>query len=181
MNRRLLLPCVGAALIWTSALVVTTVDRRYAEAFITAGTRGDSRFSDEIVSARGILQITYRNTRAILYNAAGGFSGGIYTVLNLAVNGGSLGIFISAARANGFDWNEIANYTLPHFAEYLALWLSGGVGFAICLLLVASLVQSKPPKSEDLVSLAVAMGISEMFVLMGAAFEVWVSVGVRTL
>lgn len=181
MNRGILLLCVGAALVWSTAFVATAFEGRYAAAFAVPEKGNDDRIADEIVSVRGILRIAYRNSKAVLYNALGGLSAGIYTALNLAVNGGSLGFYVGLARERGLIWSDIAAYILPHFAELLALWISGGVGFAAAGLFFRWLRSSTPPDPADFITLAVMMGVSEMFVLMGAVWEVFVSVGIRTL
>ena len=175
------MPCTGAALIWFAALIITVVDGRYADALLGTDPESGDGSVNEIVSARGVLFITYRNAVAVVCNAAGGLSGGIYTAINLALNGGSLGMYVNAARTRGFSWMRIAAHTVPHFAEYIALWLSGGTGFLLTGFLIKRLRTSKMPARSDVVFFTRLLAVSFMLVLMGAVSEVWISVGVWTI
>ncbi len=78
-----------------------------------------------------IPYIFFNNLKATLCNISGIVTFGITTVVNIFFTAFVLGIHIKKALETGHDVVFIFQHTLPHFAEYIAIFISGYLGLSV--------------------------------------------------
>jgi len=93
--------------------------------------------------------IFINNLKSAIINIFGGISLGVGTFANLAINGFYSADVFCTVHKNGMSWSKIIEYTAPHSFEMIGIWLSGGLGFYIAILLIKVMVKNKYPKSID--------------------------------
>jgi uncharacterized membrane protein SpoIIM required for sporulation len=64
------------------------------------------------------------NIRIIFSNLSGILTFGITSFFALVINGYVLGMYIGTAANNNFEFLFLLKLTLPHFSEYIAIWIS---------------------------------------------------------
>ena len=79
------------------------------------------------ISALGIF---LNNLKVIMVNISGLISSGIITFFTLLLNGYVFGLILHNAIEEKFSFLFIGAKIIPHFPEYIAIWLSGGVGLS---------------------------------------------------
>lgn len=80
------------------------------------------------INNKELLFIFFNNLRLVLCNLFGVLSFGILPFTNLLINGFILGGFVFYAINIGMPISRIIHTTLPHFTEYLAIFISAGFG-----------------------------------------------------
>ena len=76
------------------------------------------------------IGIFLNNLKMLLFNISGLVSCGIPTLFTLLLNGFVFGLLIRNAVDAGLPLHVIGFKTLPHFPEYIAIWLSGAIGLS---------------------------------------------------
>ncbi len=75
-------------------------------------------------------ELFFHNMSAIICNASGILTFGISTSINIFITAFILGIYINEALKAGYSLSFILSHTLPHFTEYIAIFISGYIGFS---------------------------------------------------
>lgn len=120
--------------------------------------------------------IFLNNAKVEIINVIGGMFLGIGTLLNLVKNGlFSANLFSSLHYNNGMSWDSIVNFTAPHSFEMLGIWLSGGVGFYIAILIYKAMNQENYPKLSDYKVIGMGILVSLLLILSAAYVEAYVS------
>jgi uncharacterized membrane protein SpoIIM required for sporulation len=116
------------------------------------------------------------NLRVASINVVGGIFLGIVTLLNLIQNGFYAGCVFSSLHNNGMSWKNIIIHTAPHSFEMLGIWLSGGLGFYIALLLHSAIRKNDYPTSGDYRKIGIGILISVLLIFLAAYVEAYISI-----
>lgn len=115
------------------------------------------------------------NSLVVLGNYVGLGTFGISSVGMLGTNGYIMGIYVKKALLCNFSWATILKLTLPHFLEYLAIWISGAIGLHGFFLGINLLRGKKLPDARFFILISVAMIICILFIYIAAYLEYYVS------
>lgn len=129
----------------------------------------------DLNSSSLLKTILHRNLLMVVVNLAGVLSFGTISLLNLAVNGMTMGAVTQSALSAGMSWQQIMRYTLPHSLEFVGLWLSGAVGLRGAKHGYKLLRYGKFPELGDIQGFMPATLYSIIFIVVAAWLEVHVS------
>ena len=107
----------------------------------------------------------------------GFFSLGIYAIYCIFLNGFLMGIYVYTIFVNYENpWSIIAKGLLPHFMEFLAIWLSGAIGLYGIQVFFRLIKNEKIFKHNELKFLIKYILIIIFFTVIAAYMEIYVSV-----
>lgn len=87
-------------------------------------------FETEEIVITTIPYIFFNNLKVIISNISGIVTFGITTIVNIFLTAFVLGIHIKRTIELGFDVYYVLFHTLPHFTEYIAIFISGYLGLS---------------------------------------------------
>jgi len=120
--------------------------------------------------------IFFNNLKVSVINILGGMFLGLGTFVNLALNGFFAADVFSTIHKNGMSWLEIVEYTGPHSFEMIGIWISGGLGFYIAILIFDVMFKNKYPTILNYKIILIS-AISIVLILLFAAYvEAFISV-----
>jgi len=116
------------------------------------------------------------NLRCMLVNMSGIAFAGIPTVFNLAYNGFISGLVLRQISSTSLPFNELYYYGRHHAIEFIALWLSGGVGLYGISLWGSYLLTGRGPDKKSMKSLGLAGIIVIVITGIAALLETEISI-----
>jgi uncharacterized membrane protein SpoIIM required for sporulation len=119
--------------------------------------------------------IMENNLRCTLLNMSGIAFAGIPTVLNLFYNGFLTGIVLRQYSSTSLPFSEIYFYGRNHAIEFLALWLSGGIGLCGIFFFRVFFISGKVPDKNFLYLLSISACIAVLITIVAAVLETNVS------
>ncbi|AEA47922.1 stage II sporulation protein M [Archaeoglobus veneficus] len=133
-------------------------------------------FSNDIkdISDTNFNKIVKTNTSLIALLLLGSLSMGLTTLLNLTINGASLGILIATSIQNGATAGEIILLTTPHgIFEIPAIIIAGAAGFKIPYEIIRYLAGRKEQilTKEDIKEYSTMALISIILIVIAAWIE----------
>ncbi|MBD3373566.1 hypothetical protein GF406_00890 [candidate division KSB1 bacterium] len=144
-------------------------------------SKGGHVFSSEIPEIEinkmvSVKSVSLNNTFVCLKICINGLcSFGLYSLFCLLLNGYVLGNYAALMRNLNVPTSIILKATLPHFLEYIALWLSGAVGLN-GIIIFFNLIRGKPIVNREQVRfLLKVIGIIFILVIISAYAEVRIS------
>jgi stage II sporulation protein M len=120
--------------------------------------------------------IFFNNLKVAVINIAGGLFLGLGTFVNLALNGFYAADVFSTIHKNGMSWSKIIEHTAPHSFEMIGIWMSGGLGFYIALLMIGIMVKNKYPTILNYKIIVTSSLCIGLIILLAAYMEAYVSV-----
>jgi uncharacterized membrane protein SpoIIM required for sporulation len=111
------------------------------------------------------------NLRCVLLNMSGIAFAGIPTVLNLIYNGVVSGIVFRQISSTSLHYSELYYYGRHHVIEFIALWLSGGIGLCGITLFRTFLVSGKLPDAKVVRSLFIPASAVILITIVAAILE----------
>jgi len=120
--------------------------------------------------------IFLNNFKVVLLNIFGGIFLGLGTFVNLAQNGFYSADVFCSVHNSGMSWSKIIEYTAPHSFEMIGIWMSGGVGFYIAMLMIDAMVKNKYPTKLNCKIILISTLSIALIILFAAYIEAFVSV-----
>lgn len=126
--------------------------------------------------AEAFRLIFLNNSKVAIINIIGGMLLGLGTFVNLLFNGFYAAIVFSSIYQNGMEVAKIIEHTAPHSFEMIGIWLSGGLGFYIALLMLNMMFKNIKPKTKDIKAIIVSIIGVFLIILLAAYVEAYFSV-----
>lgn len=111
------------------------------------------------------------NLRLMIGNISGIVAFGIPAIINLVINGAIMGLFLKKALSVQMPLSILAQSTLPHFLEYIALWITGSIGLHGIPVLKKLLKGSPILSKTDFIKTFIVTGICLLFTFIAANIE----------
>ena len=116
------------------------------------------------------------NAKMVIYNCLIGLvSGGIYSVYNIFFNGFFFGGYLKFLVSKGYPYCLILKGILPHFLEFIAIFISGGVGLFGIILLIDLITGEKTIDIVFFKEFVKLIAIILLLIGISAYMEVYVS------
>ena len=126
---------------------------------------------DNIKSTISFQKILKNNLMVVFNNCIYGFfSFGIYSTLNIFFNGFVFGLFLNIIIKEA-PISIILISTVPHFTEYIAIWLSGTLGLYGNLFFVRLIKDKKIIESKETYFLLLLILIIVILIIVSAYIE----------
>lgn len=126
-------------------------------------------------------KITINNLKAICVNLSGFALSGIPSIVNLAANGFMGGLVVHEALTLSITIEEIIWSILPHSIEFVAFWISGGIGLAGMQISYQLLRHKNLPDWSFIRIVFLFSVLSVCITIVAAALEVYVSTPIRSV
>lgn len=150
----------------------------YAKQVAVHNVSGENAFENAVAPIKSVWTIAINNTMVVVVNFVGLATFGLFSLVVLAANGFVLGLYLKSAFFLDVPLLKILQLTTPHFLEYIAVWVAGGIGFQGFILGKNFILSKEIPSMRYFLSLLFLMVTCVLLIFIAAFIEYYFSIQV---